>query len=996
MILRIVLIGLLLIISSNCSAERLWGEEGLFLGQTYDNNTTFPGRFSGVNNTLILAYVEYDDNCESSIYLQVMDENGEFTLGQPLLLNQGRGSRNLKLFEDKNNGLIYFRGQLNENGEGVYYLHHLDENLNRRFQEEGTETFQLPGDADYFGFRDVHFNEDTGYTILTYEGYTDHPDYNFLYKIYKYQADGEPFENFPADGLHIWDNSGNLASMKFQENGVWFIKSTVIEDESFWQVNLYDIDQGLVFRDPINIPIVRYDFMGKVSSIDSEVMYFWYANRNNMYLHRVDQDGPTFDEFGYLIYISAGQISSSGGYYRIFPFEVDGEEYIYFFKWIRGNSDLNDYIIEISLLRYEDGDFTNILDEPLSFESSGFGFAELYDNNLFFSSSKIEEIEGEKFGNTAVHSIDIEGNLLFGDEGLRLFEEPLHNLASGGSLDLIPKTGGGFYGESHIWGTEHIYNINEDGEFVWDDRYIRPFPRDIGGIKYLCAKDDYTARILFHNRGTFSYKDVGIGGEIVEELTEVIVTDSSRRYPYYSLANSESNIGISFGREIDEYSVVVLSENGTVFPEDGPLEVHELLNPRYQGDLEGDSLGSFWMLYVTVDEERTARVVKLTERCEWFNREIGVPFPNLEERSSRYDLYSRNDGSAWVTVNTQDDSLYLQLIDNDLQLQLEEPVYLETLDAISDQVPDFIGNNQHDFYQIFSHSDNHEWDVFVIKYDELGQPQWDESAVLFDPQPAGEWGNYADGKYFCKADSNSDLWFLFVAYSLRNVREICLQKLSVDGERLFGDQGLLLENVRSDGSRLIMQPDHDGGMWISWMDSVDDRFSEPRTLHLDADGNILGVEVNENLVSYRGTLSFEGSYERPTGASYGVLFPNNCYSVIYNVGQHSICYRGQCFGNPNGVSQSNLLEPVEFSLDNIYPNPFNSSIRLSYGLPVATDVNINIYDLTGRLVDVLVSGSVKAGNHTAVWDAHDISSGIYMCRLEANGVSKSRKLILTK
>lgn len=88
--------------------------------------------------------------------------------------------------------------------------------------------------------------------------------------------------------------------------------------------------------------------------------------------------------------------------------------------------------------------------------------------------------------------------------------------------------------------------------------------------------------------------------------------------------------------------------------------------------------------------------------------------------------------------------------------------------------------------------------------------------------------------------------------------------------------------------------------------------------------------------------------------------------------------------------------PTEYYLSGGYPNPFNSTVRLSYGLPEDGLVSIRVYDLSGRCVEMLASSSVKAGNHSLVWDARNVSSGIYVCRLEAKGVSKSRKLILTK
>jgi hypothetical protein len=92
--------------------------------------------------------------------------------------------------------------------------------------------------------------------------------------------------------------------------------------------------------------------------------------------------------------------------------------------------------------------------------------------------------------------------------------------------------------------------------------------------------------------------------------------------------------------------------------------------------------------------------------------------------------------------------------------------------------------------------------------------------------------------------------------------------------------------------------------------------------------------------------------------------------------------------------------PMEYagepSLGDAYPNPFNPATRLTYFVPEAAHVRLAVYDVTGRLVDELVNGSVGAGEHVVEWHAKGLASGVYFGRLETGGVVDIRRLVLLK
>ena len=100
--------------------------------------------------------------------------------------------------------------------------------------------------------------------------------------------------------------------------------------------------------------------------------------------------------------------------------------------------------------------------------------------------------------------------------------------------------------------------------------------------------------------------------------------------------------------------------------------------------------------------------------------------------------------------------------------------------------------------------------------------------------------------------------------------------------------------------------------------------------------------------------------------------------------------------SPNFTSKEVSNNPTSFALHNAYPNPFNSSTAISYQLLAVSNVNLTIYDITGREVAKLVDGMKSAGEHQVVFDAGDLTSGVYFVRLDAGDFKQTRKILLVK
>ena len=88
--------------------------------------------------------------------------------------------------------------------------------------------------------------------------------------------------------------------------------------------------------------------------------------------------------------------------------------------------------------------------------------------------------------------------------------------------------------------------------------------------------------------------------------------------------------------------------------------------------------------------------------------------------------------------------------------------------------------------------------------------------------------------------------------------------------------------------------------------------------------------------------------------------------------------------------------PTEFSLSQNYPNPFNPETIISFELRDACFVELIVYDIQGREVARLADGYYSAGMHDFTFDGSDLSSGVYLAWLQADGFQQARKLLLLK
>ena len=98
----------------------------------------------------------------------------------------------------------------------------------------------------------------------------------------------------------------------------------------------------------------------------------------------------------------------------------------------------------------------------------------------------------------------------------------------------------------------------------------------------------------------------------------------------------------------------------------------------------------------------------------------------------------------------------------------------------------------------------------------------------------------------------------------------------------------------------------------------------------------------------------------------------------------------------SNMNISNNVNPNNFSIKSIYPNPFNPSVNIEFEQSELSVISANIYNLNGQLIEHLFSGFNNIGSHNIIWNASDYPSGIYFIQIKNQSRSLSQKLMLIK
>ena len=259
------------------------------------------------------------------------------------------------------------------------------------------------------------------------------------------------------------------------------------------------------------------------------------------------------------------------------------------------------------------------------------------------------------------------------------------------------------------------------------------------------------------------------------------------------------------------------------------------------------------------------------------------------------------------------------------------------------------------------------YDVLLLKLDSNGEEQWsktfgsdDQSEIGRSIQQTTDNGYIFTGQY-----SNSHIW---------------LVKTDENGNELWSHSNYT-ENYYSIGNYVYQTEDH--GYILTGRYVIDP--SSLLVIKTDSTGS-LEWNVNHNI----GTSGvIEGNFVQPLNDGDYIVIGTEWFLF----GDRDVVLVKI---NSDENLDNNTIEPIIYSLNKPYPNPFNPSTMISFSVPLFDKVSINVYDLKGSLVTTLVDDYYHSGNHIINWDGSNFSSGSYIVKMKSSNFESSQIITLVK
>ena len=153
-------------------------------------------------------------------------------------------------------------------------------------------------------------------------------------------------------------------------------------------------------------------------------------------------------------------------------------------------------------------------------------------------------------------------------------------------------------------------------------------------------------------------------------------------------------------------------------------------------------------------------------------------------------------------------------------------------------------------------------------------------------------------------------------------------------------------------------------------------------------GAITNFAVVDSSAPYHLVIHAVEQFDGKTILHIEVDIPNDMYAAINYDIRFRITY------TPSGIAP--IADPA-FSMFEVFPNPSKGNAAVSFSLNHASDVSLNLYDITGRLVRSIYSGTQQSGTHTIdVSIDNTLMSGIYFIRLETETYQATKKWVLMR
>ncbi|WP_456408696.1 FlgD immunoglobulin-like domain containing protein [Caldithrix abyssi] len=188
--------------------------------------------------------------------------------------------------------------------------------------------------------------------------------------------------------------------------------------------------------------------------------------------------------------------------------------------------------------------------------------------------------------------------------------------------------------------------------------------------------------------------------------------------------------------------------------------------------------------------------------------------------------------------------------------------------------------------------------------------------------------------------------------------------------------------------------------------------------------DVLGFEIQraldesgpfETIATYKDHPELKASGSTSAETAYRFIDQNvqPNFTYWYKLISHDLDGSRQTFGPISATVQKDgqNLQPIagntptEFMLEQNFPNPFNGSTQIAFSIPAqkegSVNVQLNVFDINGKLIDRLINQTLSAGTYQVKWDGRDLRgnkapSGVYIYQLRSNNFVFSKKMLLVQ
>ncbi len=199
-----------------------------------------------------------------------------------------------------------------------------------------------------------------------------------------------------------------------------------------------------------------------------------------------------------------------------------------------------------------------------------------------------------------------------------------------------------------------------------------------------------------------------------------------------------------------------------------------------------------------------------------------------------------------------------------------------------------------------------------------------------------------------------------------------------------------------------------------------EEFNDIRAFYdFDRNGVIEGVEteIQGLLTALKAQLPIDSTNGEPCTMMYDSLKVKNRPDYVQGIWNYYFVKNDRSMGAHNSKYAVRLLykslgwtpldvkelpgTPTEFALAQNYPNPFNPTTSIRISIPMESHVRLQIFDMTGALVQTVIDEALHAGNMEVTWNGKntigsDVASGVYLYRLEAGSFISTKKMVLVR